>query len=49
MGVVKILLERDELTPDKPNSKGEALLCWAARNGHEGVFRYREKISYLCF
>ena len=36
-GVVKILLKRDDVNPDKPGESGQTPLCRAAENGHEGV------------
>jgi len=38
-GVVKILLERDNVNPDKPNNDSQTPLCQAAYNGHEGVVK----------
>ena len=36
-GVVKMLLERDYINPDKPNNEGQTPLWCAAANRHEGV------------
>lgn len=36
-GVVKILLGREELNPDKPNNRSRAPLLFAAQNGYAGV------------
>jgi len=36
-GVVKMLLKRDDVSPDEPNWYDETPLFWAAANGHEGV------------
>jgi len=36
-GVVRILLGRDNISPDRPDEYGETPLCWATSNGHEGV------------
>ena len=38
-GVVKILLEREEVNPDKPDSDGRTPLSFAAEDGHEGVVK----------
>jgi len=38
-GVLKILLGRDDINPDKPNDFGRTPLCWAAICGHEGVMK----------
>ena len=38
-GVVKILLGRDDVSPDKPGNHGKTPLYWAAGNGHEGVVK----------
>ena len=35
--VVRVLLGRDDIDPDKPGQGGETPLLWAACNGHEGV------------
>ena len=35
--VVKILLERDDINPEKPSESGHTPLCYAAEGGHEGV------------
>ena len=37
--MVKILLGRDEVNPDKPDHYGRTPLCCAALNGHEGVVK----------
>jgi len=38
-GVVKILLGRCDVTPDKPDRGGKTPLLCAAQNGHEGVVK----------
>jgi len=38
-GVVKILLGREEVNPDKPGSNGRTPLSFAAGRGHEGVVK----------
>ena len=38
-GVVKILLGRDDVNPDKPDNGNRTPLWWAAANGYEGVAR----------
>jgi len=38
-GVVKILLERDDVGPDKPDHRSETPLFKAAEGGHEGVVK----------
>ena len=38
-GVVRILLGRDDISPDRPDGYGKTPLWWAASNGHEGVVR----------
>ena len=38
-GVVKILLGRKEVNPDKPDNGSRTPLSWAADNGHEGVVK----------
>jgi len=35
--VVKILLEREEVLPDKPDNNGQTPLWYAAQDGHERV------------
>ena len=35
--MVKILLGREDVDPDKLSQSGETPLWWAAVNGHEGV------------
>jgi len=37
--VVKILLGRDEVNPDKPDKFGQTPLICAAENGREGVVK----------
>jgi len=37
--VVKILLGRDDVNPDKPDSNSQTALLCAAQNGHEGVVK----------
>jgi len=47
-GVVKILLEREEVNPDKPNNNGRTPLSYAALSGHEGVVKIlleREEVN----
>ena len=46
--VVKILLGREEISPDKPGSDGRTPLSFAAENGHEGVVKIllgREEVN----
>jgi len=38
-GVVKILLERGDVNPNKPGNLGNTALSWGAQNGHEGVVK----------
>ena len=39
-GVVKMLLEREDIDPDQADSKrGQTPLVWAAQNGHDGVVK----------
>ena len=38
-GMVKILLGRDDINPDMPDSRGQTLLSLAAENGQEGAVR----------
>ena len=38
-GVVKILLEQDQVSPDGPGRRSQTPLCSAAENGHEGVVK----------
>ena len=39
-GVVKMLLEREDIDPDQADSKrGQTPLVWAAQNGHHGVVK----------
>jgi len=38
-GVVKFLLERGDIEPDRPDDKGGAPLFWAADSGHEEVVK----------
>ena len=47
-GVVKLLLERGEINPDKLDNDGRTPLSHAAENGHEGVVKIllgREEVS----
>jgi ankyrin repeat protein len=37
--VVKILIGRDDVNPDKADHKGQTPLCCAAHNGHEEVVK----------
>jgi len=37
--VVKILLGRDDVNPEKPGQYEKTPLCYAAKNGHEGVVK----------
>ena len=37
--VVRMLLGRDDIEPDKPGEDGQTPLLLASRNGHEGVVR----------
>ena len=37
--VVRILLERDDIDPDKPDQDGRTPLWWAAWVGQEGVVK----------
>ena len=37
--VVKLLLEREDVDPEKPNNRNITPLSWAADKGHEGVVR----------
>ena len=46
--VVEILLERGEISPDKPNDNGETPFWGAAENGHQGVVKMllrREEVN----
>jgi len=36
---MKILLERDDVNPDKPTWYGQTALCCAAERGYEGVVK----------
>jgi len=36
---VKILLQQEEVTPDKPDNGGETPLSHGASHGHEGVVK----------
>ena len=48
VGVVKILLGRGEINPDKPDDDGRTPLSHAARNGHEEVVKIlleREEVN----
>jgi len=38
-GVVKVLLGRGDVNPEKPNIAGQTPLCFAAENGHEEVVK----------
>ena len=38
-GMVKMLLERDNASPDKPDNDDITPLSWAAFYGHEGVVK----------
>lgn len=38
-GVVKILLARDDVDPEKPSKSGRTPFCWAAVKGHVGVMK----------
>jgi len=38
-GVVKLLLEREDVDPDMPNNQGSTPLSWATDNGHEGIVK----------
>ena len=38
-GVVKMLLARNDVNPEKPDKHGQTPLCSAAENGHEGVVK----------
>ena len=47
-GVVKLLLEQEGVSPDRPDIHGQTPLSWAARNGHDGVVKLllgREDVS----
>ena len=47
-GVVRILLGREEVDPDKPDHTGRTPLLGAALNGHEGVMKIllgREEVN----
>jgi len=46
--VVKILLGREEVNPDKPDNSGKTPLSYAAQSGHEGVVKIlleREEVN----
>ena len=46
--MVKLLLEREEVNPDKPDSHGQTPLLYAAIGGHEGVVKLlleREEVN----
>ena len=46
--VVRLLLEREGVSPDRPDIHGQTPLSWAARNGHDGVVKLllgREDVS----
>ncbi|PUU77724.1 hypothetical protein B9Z19DRAFT_985847 [Tuber borchii] len=48
-GVVKLLLEREGVSPDRPDNGGRTPLSWAASAGHDRVVRLllgREDISH---
>jgi len=36
-GIVKIILEREDVTPDAPDKGGRTPLSWAAELGHNTV------------
>jgi len=36
-GVVKLLLEREDVDPDRPDKQASTPLSWAAGNGYEGL------------
>jgi len=36
-GVVRLLLTRDDINPDKPDNNGRTPLSWTSQTGHEGV------------
>ena len=38
-GVVRLLLERKDVDPNRPNNRGSTPLSWAADNGHEGIVK----------
>jgi len=38
-GIVKLLLERKDVTPDTPDTQYRTPLSWAAGNGHEGTVK----------
>ena len=38
-GMVKILLDRGDVNPDKPDDDGQTPLSYAAENGREGVVK----------
>ncbi|KAJ5995406.1 hypothetical protein N7481_002383 [Penicillium waksmanii] len=38
-GIVKILLARDDVDPEKPSKSGRTPFCWAAVKGHVGVMK----------
>jgi len=37
--VVKLLLEREDVSPDRPDYSGQTPLRWAAGSGHERVVK----------
>ena len=46
--MVKILLEREEVNPDKPDNDGWTPLSYAAARGHEGLVKMllrREEVN----
>jgi len=38
-GIVKMLLQRNDVNPDKPDRWGQTPLSSAVRNGYEGIVR----------
>ena len=45
MGVVKILLERDDVNPSKPDRRGRTPLSWAIQGGHAGVIALLQPLA----